>query len=281
MIQYDKKGCKIEYRKIRGYKGKCIKLMIVSPKGSKSAELRPGVLWLHGGGYMLGFPEMVFMSRAADLVRRCGAVVLSPAYTLSWKKPYPAALADSYYALTYMKKHAQELGIRSDQLMVGGESAGGGLAAALCIYARDKKAVHIAYQMPLYPMLDCKDTPSSMDNHGKVWNTRKNHLAWRLYLRNLKKNEILPYASPARCSNYKNLPPAYTFVGSAEPFYCETLTYIEELQKAGVCAKVDVYPDRYHAFDMMEPDDLLSRKAARRFCEEFMYAKEHYYAPQE
>ena len=100
-------------------------------------------------------------------------------------------------------------------------------------------------------------------------------------MRNLKKNEIPPYASPARCSNYKNLPPAYTFVGSAEPFYCETLTYIEELQKAGVCAKVDVYPDRYHAFDMMEPDDLLSRKAARRFCEEFMYAKEHYYAPQE
>ena len=82
-----------------------------------------------------------------------------------------------------MKAHAEELGVRDDQLMVGGESAGGGLCAAVCIKARDTGAVHVAFQMPLYPMLDDRDTESSRDNHGRVWNTRKNHLVWSCYLR--------------------------------------------------------------------------------------------------
>ena len=84
---------------------------------------------------------------------------------------------------------AGELGILLDQLMVGGESAGGGLCAAVCIAARDKGTVNVAYQMPLYPMLDNHDTESSRDNHGKIWNTRRNHLGWRMYLReNAKAN---------------------------------------------------------------------------------------------
>ncbi|MGN0404175.1 MAG: alpha/beta hydrolase [Bariatricus sp.] len=283
MIRFDKTGCEIEYRKITGFCGKPLKIMIVRREDQEKSEGVPGVLWLHGGGYLSGFPEMAFMSRAVDLVRKCGAVLVCPEYHLSIQAPYPAALADSYRALLYMKKHAEELGIRPDQIMVGGESAGGGLTAALCIYARDKKEVRIAYQMPLYPMLDCDDTPSSRDNHAKVWNTRKNHFAWKLYLRSLsrKKKRVSPYASPAKCENYEGLPPAYTFVGDAEPFYSETLSYIENLQKAGIPAKVDVYPKEYHAFDMMEPYSTPALKAAERFCDEFQYAAEHYFAPQE
>ena len=83
--------------------------------------------------------------------------------------------------------------------MVGGESAGGGLAIALTYMARDKKEVNIAYQMPLYPMIDNLDTITSKDNHGKVWNTKRNHFGWKVYLRkNAKKEDVDPYASPAR-----------------------------------------------------------------------------------
>lgn len=141
-----------------------------------------GVLWIHGGGYICGMKEMVFMSRAVDLVRKYGAVVVSPGYRLAFRKPYPAALEDCYAALVYMKEHAEELGICKNQIFVGGESAGGGLAAAVCMAARDRGTINIAYQMPLYPMLDDRDTPSSADNHGRIWNTRKNHKAWRMYL---------------------------------------------------------------------------------------------------
>ena len=109
--------------------------------------------------------------------RRIPAVVVSPGYRLALAAPYPAALDDCYAALLYMKSHAAGLGVRVDQLMVGGESAGGGLCAALCIKARDTGAVNVAFQMPLYPMLDDRDTETSRDNHGKMWNTRRNRFA--------------------------------------------------------------------------------------------------------
>lgn len=241
----------------------------------------PEVLWMHGGGYMTGMKEMAYMTRALDLVRSHGAVVLSPGYRLSFMAPYPAAIEDCYQALLYLKEHAEELGIRDDQIMVGGESAGGGLTAALCMMARDKGEVNIAFQMPLYPMIDNLDTESSRDNHGRIWNTRKNHMAWRMYLRKDAKSMVSAYAAPARQTDYACLPPAYTFVGDGEPFYAETLSYVENLQKAGVPAKVDVYHSDMHAFDMMKPEEETSRRAIARFNEEFAYAAEHCFAPQQ
>ena len=258
--------------------GKRLKLLIVRPEAMDGK--RPGVLWIHGGGYVTGMAEMVYMSRAVDLVTRGGAVVVAPAYTLSLKKPYPAALTECHEALVYMKDHAEALGIRADQIMVGGESAGGGLAAALCMYARDHDTVRIAFQMPLYPMLDCCDTASSRDNHGKVWNTRRNHLAWRLYLRGLKGGAVPAYASPSRREDHSGLPPCYTFVGELEPFRDETLAYIERLRAAGVPAEADVYAGFYHAYDMMHPEKEDAKLAAERFIRQFQLACERYRAEQ-
>ena len=104
--------------------------------------------------------------------------------------------------------------------------------------------------MPLYPMISNIDTESSKDNHGKVWNTRRNHIGWRLYLRKDAKKQVSPYASPAWQTDYSNLPPCYTFVGDGEPFYCETLQYVEKLKAAGVEAEVAVYHTDVHAFDI-------------------------------
>jgi len=238
----------------------------------------PGVLWIHGGGYVIGMSEMVFFSRAMDLVKSYGAVVVAPEYRLAGQAPYPAALHDCYEALLYLLRHAEELGVRRDQIMVGGESAGGGLTAALCMYARDRNEVRIAYQMPLYPMLDSRDTPSSAHNHAPVWNTRRNHWGWRHYLKDLSSSEVPYYASPARCTDYSGLPPAYSFVGDIEPFYCETLAYIENLKAAGVEAAVDIYPGCFHAFDMLRPDLPVSKQAIRAFNARFEYAMTHYFS---
>ena len=181
-------------------------------------EQVPGVLWIHGGGYQSGSAKEVFATRALSLVVKFGAVLLAPDYRLSRKHPYPAGLEDCYAVLLYMKDHAAELGIRSDQLMVGGESAGGGMAAALCMLAHDRGEVNIAFQMPLYPMLDDRDTPSSRDNHAPVWNTRRNHRAWRRYLREAYGTDAVPcYAAPARREDHEGLPPCYTFVGRSSP----------------------------------------------------------------
>ena len=250
--------------------------IVVMPKGN--VKNAPGILWIHGGGYFLGMKEMVYMSRAYDLVNKYGAVVVSPGYRLAFQAPYPAALKDCYKVLLYMKSHAAELGINKDQIMIGGESAGGGLCAALCMLARDKKKVNVAFQMPLYPMIDNFDTESSQDNHGKIWNTRRNHFGWRMYLRGNAKKKVSPYAAPARQENYLDLPPAYTFVGDGEPFYTETLEYIRRLQEAGIPASVDVYHSNMHAFDLVKPELPESREAVRKFEQAFVYAAKHYYA---
>ena len=255
-----------------------IPALILSPRTAPADAT--GVLWIHGGGYIAGMKEMVHMSRAVDLVKKFGAVVLSPGYRLAPLSPYPAALDDCYAALIYLKENAAALGVRSDQLMVGGESAGGGLCAAVCIRARDSGEVSVAFQMPLYPMLDDRDTETSRDNHGRVWNTWKNHFGWRCYLRGTDRETLPPYAAPARVENMEGLPPAYAFVSTGEPFYAETLEYIRRLKDCGIPASADVYETDMHAFDMMHPKDALSIEAARRFNESFAYAQAHYFAPQ-
>lgn len=256
--------------------GRHMPALVVTPKIPKNNA--PGILWIHGGGYMAGMKEMVRMSRAINLVKNYAATVISPGYRLSFIKPYPAAVEDCYDALLYLKNHTDELKINRNQIMAGGESAGGGLCAALCMMARDKGTVNVAYQMPLYPMLDNLDTETSADNHGKVWNTKKNHIAWKLYLRKDAGKKVSPYAAPARQTNYENLPPAYSFVGDGEPFYAETCTYINNLRKAGVKAELDVYHSDVHAFDMMKPQLEISKQAALAFDRHFEYAMNHYYA---
>lgn len=243
------------------------KLIILRPAGQKGPV--PGILWIHGGGYMTGMAAMVYGSCGRMLARKYGAVVVSPGYRLAWKKPYPAALEDCYNALEYMADHAEELGIRRDQLIVGGESAGGGLAAAVCLYARDQGRIPVAFQIPLYPMLDCFDTPSSRDNHGRNWNTRRNHWGWKHYLGDLYGSPSVPkYASPSRETDYTGLPPAYTYVLDGEPFLDETRTYIRNLQEAGVDAAVDVYHGDFHGFDVFFWTRN-AKTAKRKLCEHY------------
>ncbi len=271
------KGVQVERIMIKGREVD-IPTLVIRPQGSTG--LNTGVMWIHGGGYAMGHKELVFTGRAMDLVLRHGAVVVSPDYRLSTNYPFPAGINDCYDVLCYIKEHAVELGIRDDQIMVGGESAGGGLTAALCMMARDKGEVNVAFQMPLYPMLDNFDTESSKDNHAKLWNTEQNHEAWRLYLRDDYGKEVSPYASPSRQTDYTNLPPAYTFVGTAEPFLDETVTFVENLKKAGVEAEIDLYEAMYHSFDMAKPYLPISVWAINRFNEAFAYAKKNYFAPQ-
>ncbi len=245
-----------------------MKARILQPK--KSGPPVPGILWIHGGGYMLGGDYMVNMSCGKMLAERYGAVVVCPDYRLAGQAPYPAALEDCYEALVWMYENADGLGIDKTRIVVGGESAGGGLTAAVCLYARDKGEIPIALQLPLYPMLDCEDTESSADNHGRVWNTKRNHWGWKHYLGELYGTDDVPaYASPARETDYSNLPPCYTFVSEGEPFYVETLAYVKNLQDAGVEAKVDIYPGKTHAFDMLLPWQERSKQAKRRLCEEY------------
>lgn len=250
----------------------------------KSLNPKPeaiGLLWIHGGGYGLGAPEQDFVFMQ-NFIKATNCVVVSPDYRLSIHEPFPAAVNDCYHTLLWMKEHAKELGIRDDQLFVGGDSAGGGLTAAVTLMARDKKEVNVAFQMPIYPMIDDRMiTPSSQNNDAPIWDSHANEVAWKMYLGDLYGTKNVPtYAAPSRETDYSGLPPTYTFVGDIEPFCDETKEYIANLQSFGVKAKIDVYPGCFHAFDLHGNKTSIGKKAIETYIEEFKYAANNYFAPQ-
>ncbi len=256
--------------------GTKLRLQIKRPKNK--SEKCPCVLWIHGGGYAMGMPEMQMMSMAKNLVDEC--IIISPEYRLSVEKPYPAALEDCYQTLLWIKENVEALGGRNDQIFVGGESAGGGLTVATCLYARDTGEVNIACQMPLYPMIDDRmNTDSMKDNNAPVWNEKQNKAAWKLYLDGC--DTVSKYAAPAREEDYTNLPPAITFVGSIEPFRDETLTYVNNLKNAGIPVDFKMFDGCFHAFDMMAPWSKQAKKATEFFNQRIRYAYNNYYAPQQ
>ena len=259
--------------------GSKLRLCIYMPK--EHTGIAPGLLWIHGGGYSIGTPEQDFMfiERA---IEAAGCVVIAPDYARSLEAVYPAALDDCYLTLMWMKAHCKDYGIRPDQLFVGGDSAGGGLTAALCMYARDKKEASIAFQMPLYPMMDDRmQTASSQDNDAPVWNTKSNEIAWELYLGDLYKTDRVPkYAAPGRETDYAGLPPALTFVGTIDPFRDETVQYMENLRAAGVEAKYELFEGCFHGFDCLCAWTDIAKRANRFAMDGLRHAAQTHFKPQ-
>lgn len=256
--------------------GTRLRLLVCRSRRRRSDAPVTGLLWLHGGGYGLGVPEQDFIF--GDLF--CGdgsCVAVLPDYRRSTEAPYPAALEDCYLALEWMHQHAEELGINRRQLFVGGDSAGGGLTAAVCLRARDEGTIPVTFQLPLYPMLDDRGiTASSRGNDAPVWNTASNETAWRLYLRGV--DEVPAYAAPARAEDLRGLPPACTFVGSIDPFRDETAEYVRRLRAAGVEAWLREFPGCFHAFDLLAYPAQPARQARRFLRDAFRHAQQQYFS---
>jgi acetyl esterase/lipase len=259
--------------------GSKLRLLVARPLVPKDNVA--GILWIHGGGYSTGTPE-VEASVGRQLIGLSDCVVVSADYTLSRQAPFPAALDDCYLALVWMRDNATRLGIRLDQLAVAGGSAGGGLTAALTLYARDKREIAIAFQMPIYPMIDDRcATESARENDAPVWDGVSNRNAWKVYLGDLYGTEDVPiYAAPARATDYAGLPPTFTFVGSIEPFRDETIEYVDKLRAAGVPVDFKIFEGCFHGFDGLVPKARISLEAAQFRNTWFQHSIETYFAAQ-
>ena len=232
--------------------GHKIRARVYKPAGAKGPL--PAMLYAHGGGYQVGVPEQAnpFFE---DVIKRRDVAIIAPAYRLSLQgHPYPDGLNDCYDTLLYMKKNAADLGIRNDKFIIAGHSGGGGMAAAVTLKTIDTQAADIAFQMPIYPMLDHrKNTKSAREMVGTaVWDCRSNALAWENYLGHLKGN-IPDHASPALRQDLSGMPPTISWVGDMEPFKDETITYITALERAGVPTKFKLYEGGFHGFETVLP----------------------------
>ncbi|MCY1153411.1 MAG: alpha/beta hydrolase [Sphaerochaetaceae bacterium] len=238
----------------------------------------PGILYLHGGGFVLNYPENSH-GEIKHILNSLDCVVVAPDYRRSLESPYPAAVDDCYQALLWMKNNSSKLGFRSDQVFVMGKSAGGGLVVSLCLLARDLNQVSIAYQFPISPMLDDRmQTQSMKDNDAPIWNEPQNRFAWDLYLNGIENVPI--YASPARCEDYSNLPPASSYVGTLDPFFDETVTYFNNLTKANIENNLMVFENVYHGFVNTNPVASKTIEAKAFITNELIKAKDSYFKKQ-
>ena len=243
-----------------------LRVRIYEPK--ERVETLPGLLWIHGGGYVIGVPEMD-EALCQRYVEEANCVVVSVDYRLAPEHPYPAPLEDCYTALKWFHDNATELDVDSSKLAIAGASAGGGLAAALSLLARDRQGPAISFQMALYPMIDDRNvTPSSYEiTDERMWNRDNNLKGWDMYLGSNDREDISPYAAPARATDFTGLPPTYTCVGDLDPFRDETIEYITKLRQAGVPTEFHLYPGCFHGFEGLVPQAEISVRAKDEYVQ--------------
>ncbi|MCM3882657.1 alpha/beta hydrolase [Frankia sp. R82] len=225
---------------------------------------RPALLWIHGGGLVLGVAAIddPFCRQIADDL---GIVVASVEYRLAPEHPYPTPLEDCYCGLRWL---AEQPDVDPERIAVGGNSAGGGLAVALTLLARQRGEIHPVFQLLSYPMIDDRssDRTDITPRQLRMWNQKSNRYAWTSYLGPAATDasgQVSSLAVPARTDDLTNLPPAWIGVGTRDLFHDEDVTYAQRLRAAGVTCTVHEVPGAYHGFDLVEATAPVSREFRR------------------
>lgn len=244
------------------------KIRIYRPK--KAGKNHPGLVFIHGGGMILGSIEGE-AATAQMLCAEADVVVVSVDYRKAPENPYPAGANDCYSASAWVFEHAKELGIDPTNVGIYGGSAGGGLALAVVLMARDKRAFSFKYMMPIYPMIDDRNETASTHEVTEVgiWDRAGNIEAWSWYLGGKPADG---YAAPARMEDLHGLPPAFIDVGEMDAFRDEDTAFALRLNQSGVPCEFRIYPGAYHASEVFAPESELSQRiwagrieALRRF----------------
>ena len=252
----------VEERAVPGPDGEPdVRLLVCRPTGATTPL--GAVYWIHGGGMVLG-DNRSGVQEALDWAQELQLVVVSVEYRLAPEAPHPGPVEDCYAGLLWTVEHAGEIGIDAERIVVAGASAGGGLAAAVALLARDRGAPALAGQLLIYPMLDDRnDSPSAvqMGDLG-TWGRTANDTGWTALLGEARGGpDVSPYAAPARAEDLSNLPPAFVDVASTENFRDEDVAYATRLWRAGGRAELHVWPGGFHGFDTFAPQTVISREA--------------------
>lgn len=213
------------------------------------------LLWMHGGGYVLGTPEQDEV-KCTQYARELGILVVSVDYRYAPKYPFPVGLEDCYTALKWIVTQAQDLEVDIRRIAIGGASAGGGLAASLAQLAHDRQKIKPIFQLLVYPMLDDRTVlRSDLKGHDHiVWNQDSNRFGWESYLGMRCGSGIVPeYSVPSRRQDLAGLPAAWIGVGTLDLFHDEDLAYAQRLKEAGVQCEIYTVPGAFHGFDVIDP----------------------------
>ncbi len=251
-IRFDIPGIEtlaIDDRTVPGWEGEPdVPVRVYRPARSGAGERGPGILMIHGGGFIIGSVEAEHAGAALTAIDT-GAVVVSVEYRLAPEHPYPAGLHDCYAALSYLNAEADALGVDPERVAVIGASAGGGLAAATALLARDRGGPPICFQLLAIPELDDRLETESMRLFvdSPMWSRPKAVQSWEAYLGPLSGADDVPaYAAPARANDLSRLPPAYVSTAENDPLRDEGITYAQRLLQAGVSVELHQFPGTFH-----------------------------------
>lgn len=252
----------VEERAIPGAQGAPdVPVILCLPRARAVAA--PALVYLHGGG-MFGGSARDTLGDVVALASAVGAAVVSVEYRLAPEAPHPGPVDDCFAAVAWTVAHAAELGIDPRRVVVMGGSAGGGLAAAVALRARDAGGPALAGQLLMCPMLDDRNDSASVRQMAslRMWNQADNELGWTTLLGDERGGpNVSPYAAPARATDLSGLPPTFIDVGSADSFRDEDVAYANGIWAAGGVAELHVWPGGFHGFDAMVPHAALSRAA--------------------
>jgi acetyl esterase len=241
---------KVESRLIPGPDpGVDIPVRIYWPANGTGAELpKAGLVFFHGGGWVLGNLD-AYDHLCHALANAGDCVVVSVDYRLAPEHRFPAAAEDSYAATLWTAQHAEELGIDPERIAVGGDSAGGNLAAVVSLMDRDRATLIIAYQVLIYPITDCNlEAPSYRENgDGFFLTTRAMAWFWEQYLPDPAEASN-PYCAPLLAESLSGLPPAYVMTAEFDPLLSEGAAYADRLEASGVSVVRELYDGQIHGF---------------------------------
>jgi acetyl esterase/lipase len=223
-------------------------------KPTNRSMLLPVLLWMHGGGYVIGSADQQDL-KIKTIVSAIGCAAISVDYRLAPETPHPGPVEDCYAALTWLYAHAEELGVDTTRIAIGGSSAGGGLAAGLALLTRDRGEVSLAFQLLIEPMLDDR-TGTLSEPHpytGEyIWTPDQNRFGWTALLgQEPGSPDVSPYAAAARADRLEGLPSTFIGVGSLDLLMEENIAYACRLMRDGVSTELHVYPGAFHGFTMV------------------------------
>ena len=226
---------------------------------------RPCILHLHGGGFVFGAAAADGRQHRA-IAHDLSCCIVSVDYRLAPETPFPGAIEDAYAALAWIVANAEALAVDPARIGVMGESAGGGLAAALALLARDRGQFALAFQHLIYPMLDDRTGREGAPHPFAgdfVWTAHNNRFGWSALLGDQAAGEaVSPYAAPARALDLSRLPATYLSTAALDLLAEENLDYARRLMRAGAPVELQVYPGAFHAFDY-DPRAAVSARARR------------------
>jgi len=229
-----------------------VPVFVLAPTGAANGK-RPALLWIHGGGFVLGDAREP-LPLLQNVVQDTGAVAVSVQYRLAPETPFPGPLDDAQAALDWLLEKADALNVDSDRIAICGQSAGGALAAGLTLRMRDQGRPPAAFQLLDIPVLDDRALTESARAYTDtlVWNRRNAELGWKAYLgENARPVSI--YAAPARAEDLRGLPPAFISVTQYDPLRDEGIEYARRLAQANVRTELHLYPGTFHGSSRAAP----------------------------